>query len=456
MSLKSLVKKGWDGLWGVTETPIDLTNYTRDPKINPAIKFFYNNGEIQWENINGTDTLLKVYRKCAPLSAIINRSAKAFASGNLEVLNATTDNYVRGQYKDWEKLLNNPNPLQSKRQYFRQQYTYTQINGWSLALKVTPVGFNVPTQLWPLPFWCIEVEEKKKRIDLMDREQLLSGMYFTHNGIRTPLDPKNLILFTDDSGDIDDRTWLPRSRFIQLQYPITTLLSAVEAEVTMIQKKGAIGIITNKQVDTLGGSVPMTPDEKDELQAEFRNYGLSRNQWQYIISQTPVEYQSMTFPTKDLLLHESYRKAYQDLCDEYEFPYELTAHSERKNLANVKTFDTILYQNKIIPDANAFDEQLMVGLGAVENNIKIRHDYSHVPALQQSEEEKGKGRKSMNEALKIEWDNNILTRNMWLEKLGEDTVKNDLYNKYKYELSPEELGVIIETPNNSNNGDKDA
>lgn len=421
-----------------------------------GIQFFEKDGKVIWNRPDSTADLRRIYETCAPLSSIINRMADAFAGGNLEVLNANTLNYVRGAYKDWEKLLNNPNPLQSKRQYFRQQYTYTYINGWSLGLKVTPTGFGMPTKIWPLPYWCIQVEDKRKSIFSMTREDLLSGIYFCYNGARAPLNPDDLILFTDESGDIDERTWLPKSRIIQLQYPITTQLAAVEAEVTMIQRKGAIGILSNKSTDATGATLPLRPNDKKDMQDEFRQYGLSRDQWQYIISNVALEWQPMAFPTKELMLHESDVKAFKMIADAFKFPFELTAMSERKNLANVTVFDTILYQNAIIPNADAFDEQLMIGLGAVDNNIVIRHDYSHVPALQKSEKEKGEGEKAMNEALLIRWNNGLITKNQWLEKIGEDKVKNPGFDKYKNELTPDELGVVVpednSTDKNTGNG----
>ena len=69
------------------------------------------------------------------------------------------------------------------------------------------------------------------------------------------------------------------------------------------------------------------------------------------------------------------------------------------------------------------------------------------PTYEQLEEwdrrrQEADARKVMNEALKIEWDNGLITKNMWLEELEEERVPNPLFDKYKFELTPEELGII--------------
>ena len=66
-----------------------------------------------------------------------------------------------------------------------------------------------------------------------------------------------------------------------------------------------------------------------------------------------------------------------------------------------------------------------------------------------SKKDEADARKVMNEALKIEWDNGLITKNMWLEELEEERVPNPLFDKYKFELTPEELGIIANNQNAS-------
>lgn len=449
----------WDAVLGRTTIPLTAQSAawgqnTRIPS-DPAIRFFELNGSIQWENLQGSERLKRIYEICSPLSSIINHKAKCYASGNLEVLNANTDNYVRGKYKEWEQLLNNPNPLQSKRQFFRQLYTYTVLNGFCLVYKVYASGFkDRPYKLWVLPYWCIEVMDKYKPLQELTKDEFLDNIYFTYGGVRTKLDPDNLILFTDETGDLNERTWMPISRVAQCQYPITEVLSAVEANVTLIQKKGAIGILSNQSQDA-AGHISLTADQQEQIQRDFQKYGLTREQWQVIITSANLQWQPMAFPVRDLMLHESYLKSVKDICFAFDFPLPLVPHSDQSTYNNIRQASINLYQNAIIPEADALDEQLMIGLNAADNNIRIRHDYSHIAVLQESQEELGKGRKMLNEAFKIEWDNGLITKNEWLKGLGEDEKPEEIFKKYKFQLTPEELGVIDFNRKPNNNAPED-
>jgi phage portal protein BeeE len=414
----------------------DLTSHFKGSRFG----FYGYQNEILWRRDDDPQKYKEAYDSCAPLSSVINHKAKAYADGQVQIVNPNTNKYVRGQYKQWEKLMQRPNPIQSGRQFFKQLHAFVSINGYAVVLKMYPSGFkDMPSKLWVLPYWCIEVDDKNEAIYKTSERELKSGFWFTYNGQRTKLNPDDIILITDDNGDIDEDTWLPYSKIKQLSYPITTILSAAEAEVTMIQRRGALGILSNNGADA-AGQIPLNPDDIKNLQADFARYGLSKNQDQVIVTNAALNWQSMTYPTRELMLHESYYKGIQDICNAYDFPYELTPYSERKNLANVDSFDTILYQNAIIPEANAIDEQLTLQLDP--ENVKIEHDYSHLPALQPDEKKRGDAMYSIYRAKQVLWENSMITRNDWREAIGLPRESNPRFDLYKNELTPEEQGAL--------------
>src|SRR5690606_22455300 len=73
--------------------------------------FHLHDGQIVWEDASGVHNVKRLFECCAPLSSIILKMAEALSSGNLEVLNANNLKYVRGRYKEWEKVFNRPNPI---------------------------------------------------------------------------------------------------------------------------------------------------------------------------------------------------------------------------------------------------------------------------------------------------------------------------------------------------------
>lgn len=427
------------------DNQIELTDHWIPPQFRPDAQFFAVDGNILWEDVYTSQQYMRAYEKCAPLSSIINHKAKAYAGGELQILNASTGNEVRGAYKDWYRLFDQPNEFQSGRQFLDEMYTFRAINGWTLVQKTYAVGFpDVPAKMVNIPFWFLRFDRyfNKPQYQL-SKEDVLSNIYYCYNGVETKLDPKDLILITDDTGIYDPLTWLPRSRIALLQEPITTCVSAAEAEITLIQKRGALGMFTNRAADAVG-TLAMKQKDKEDLHQQFNQmHGMSRNKFPFAISNANLEWQSTTFPTSELLLQESYVKAVKGMCEGYEYYFELLAYSDRKNLANVNSFDRMLVQNYIIPDAQSIDAQLMIGLNARQQNIIIQHNYSQMPALQQSEKDKGEGMKAVDDAKQIEWDAGLITRNDWRECHDMDRITNNPeFDKYKFEIT-------VEEPNNN-------
>lgn len=422
-SLKSLTPSSW---WGGI-APVAIPT-------NPAIEFFSYNGEIEWTKCHDAASLRWLYQHCAPLSAIISQKAEAFATGKLEVLSATTGNFARGEQKKWDKLFDQPNILQSKKQFLKQVYSYMQLYGFTIVLKNYPAGFkDVPYSMWVVPYEMLYFEPINKPFYLITKDELVNRIYIDWNGTRVKLDPENIMFLSDSSALIDANTLLPQSRVISLQKPISIIMSSLEAELTLIQKRGAIGILSNKTTD-INGTQPLTKPEKEQIQNDFqRTYGLQRGAAQYIITSANLEWQSMTYPTRELMLHESYIKAYKDLVDAYGYEWALTAHSDQSTYNNVKTASLNLYQNTIIPEADNIAEQLVRGLNAEEQGVVFEFSYEHNPVFNQTEKERGEGKRALNDALQVEWTNGLITLNDWREELEEDTVNLPEFNMYKPE-----------------------
>lgn len=432
----------WSNLFSGYKVSLTDANKQLSAKVRAqGIQFFEVNGQVQWVSLENSIELKEAYQKCAPLSSVIAYMGKAFSDANIEVLQGSNDNYVRGQYKDWDRLFERPNKAQNRAQFLKQLYIYTRVNGFAVIWHDTPAGFKgaglPPKNMWLLPYWLIDIQESGKRLYDMTDDDVMDNMYFLDGyGNRTKLSKDNIILVRDTTGEVDDRFYLPISRICLNRYPISTLISAAEAEITMIQNRGATGILSNQSGDAVG-TTGMYDDEKEDLQAAFAGYGLTRQHRQVIITNANLSWQAMNFPTKDLMLHESYAKAIKDICDAYGMPFELLAHSDRKNLANVNTFDKILYQNSIMPDANDIAQQITAGfeLDKLKTPIYLHFDYSHVAAMQKSEEEKGKGLDAMYNAYQKAWDLGTMTRNDIREAMGMDIKKEEEFNLYKWQTA---------------------
>lgn len=442
----------WNNLWNGRRLSLTDTKEEYASKVRrQGIQFFEYNGVTQYVSLENSIEIKNAYEKCSPLSTVLSYIGKNFANAKVELLNANTDNYVRGKYKDWEKLFDQPNKHQTGEHFLKQLYIYTKVNGFALILKDEPAGFEnsglPPKSMYVLPYWLIDIPPEGKTF--MSIDEVLDNVWLLDMiGNRTKLDRRRLILIQDSTGLVDDYLKLPISRVVLNRYPISRCVTTDEAIITMTQNRGAIGILSNETQDSVG-HVGMKENEKQDVQAEFSGYGLTRTQKQVIITNANLRWQPMVFPTRELMLHENYALSVKDICDGWGMPFELLSHSERKNLANVNSFDKILYQNTIIPDSCDIAQQLEMGLGLnlLTSPVKIVFDYSHVQALQKSEKEKGEGLQAQYDAYQKAWDLGVVTRNMILEDMGKDTVQMEEFNKYKWEFTE-----VVDENNNNDNG----
>lgn len=434
MSVIDRVKSAWNG-WNnpVVNTPLSLT----DLRLPQSIKFFYHNGQLQWENANGADAIKRIYEICAPISSVIDNMADAFVNAEFQALNSRTENKVRGVNKDWQKLIENPNWFQDGNQFFKQLYTYRKMWGYCYVLKIKSIGFTVP-DLICLPPWLLEIEYEQGR-GYMPKDN--RKVYLCIDGTRELIDKEDLMLFTDVCNVFDETVWLPRPRIFTKQYPLSLIISILEAQTALIQNKGALGIVSSAdRIEGMG--VPMSEDQKNDLQRQWHNkYGMTRDKAQMIFTRGAVTYTPLVFDFEQLQLNPTYLSAYKDVSDALHYPIELTAHSDRSTYNNVLLAETSLYQNAILPDANSIMKSLTKQLKA--ENVTFYADYNHVDALQRGKKDKAEARRALNQALVVEWNNGLITRNRWAELLEEETRPNDeLWNKTKFELTPEEMGII--------------
>lgn len=204
--------------------------------------------------------------------------------------------------------------------------------------------------------------------------------------------------------------------------PINNVIGAYKSRNILINYRGALGIISSD--NDKHGYIPIKPDDKEALQKDFRRYGLLNQQWKFIITSAAVKWQQMGVPTKDLMLFEEIQDDIYRMCDGYNYPSPLMASDKNNALggSNQDPAKQSLYQDALIPESASLYEQWNIFLKTAENKVKLEKDFSKIPCLQKDAQKDAQSRKTRNDALLIEFHNNILTVNRWLELNGEDTL----------------------------------
>lgn len=380
-------------------------------------------------NMNSELNHLRAYKECAPLKAIISKRATAFNNGVLTVVDSTGKPSKAKAATDLLGKLENPNPLQTRRQFIAQFNSYIDLFGYCPIFISTPLGRpDVITNIWCIPLWLFDLQYTQNWL----YETETTGIFSNFKLGAIDLPPENLKLIFDDGfgTDLDMGFCIPDSRLKGLDYDVSNIVAANKSNNTIITRRGPLGILSNKTSDA-GGNLPLPEGEKEAVQNDFKRYGLTGQEYQVIISEAALEWQSMGYAVKDLLLQETINGAIMRLCDAYNINYQLLSSEKSASYNDVKEFKKDFYQDGIIPGSMSRWEQLTKAFFKPDSGLRFNIDYSHVPALQADMLQLSQAKEVESKTLERQFKNNVITLNMWLISIDEEE-RTDEFGKMYY------------------------
>jgi hypothetical protein len=432
---RELIKGDFNtALKSLTPDSFDIVPQSYRPSIAPNDNWFFEaNGKSVFHfKYSGHNSAVRAYEICPPVNAIINRKAQAYINGKTWVLNL--DGKQAGKVattveaKKLQALFEKPNPLQSWKQFEAQGYIYQQLFGYTIVLPIKPVGFkdNIDaTALWNIPPSMVDIEETNKLFYQSDTKGIIKQIVLNYKGTQSILNVEDIYILKDFTPSFRSLV-LPDSRIHALELPINNIIGAYESRNVLINYRGALGILSQDPGNGNYGSLPMGDDHKLQLQQDLRRYGLKNHQWQFIITSASLKWQQMGIATKDLMLFEEIEAGIQAICDSYNYPYQLLSSAKGTTFSNLNEGKKLLYQDATLPESESIYEQWNQLFNTKKYNLKIDKDYSHVAVLQEDKQQSAQARKTLNEALTIEFQNGLITLDGWLERLGEDPLPDGL------------------------------
>lgn len=384
----------------------------------------------KWLEFRTREDYIKAWEQCPPLASILINKAQADINGCVGFRYTGTNEPVKVPYngpaKKLQKLFKKPNPLQTWRQFRAQQKIYQGLFGVCPVLVVKPAGFNDPleaTAMWNIPPQYFKIHTTGKLLYANSITDIIDHFEFSYGNTTTRLEVKDVILLNDQGISLTNEI-VPDSRIRSLSYPISNVHAVYESLNVLITKRGALGILSNADKDQ-GGTVGLTPTQKKELQDDFNRYGLTKNQWQVIITNAALQWQQMAMPVKDLMLLETLIDATRQISDTFGYPFELIGNVKGVTFANKQQAKVMLYQDTIKPESEADFEVYNVYFRLFDSPIEICYTFDHVEALQQSAKDKAVGDLAEANAAKVKYEAGAITLNRMRELLGEETVAGD-------------------------------
>jgi phage portal protein BeeE len=213
----------------------------------------------------------------------------------------------------------------------------------------------------------------------MDANDLIDKFVFKYDDDSTEnIEWEDMVYLTTDDGM---NLVKPTSRIETLKYPLSNIKASYHKRNVLLENIGAIGILSAQQND-MGGAIPMTPEEKNDIRRDWYN----RQKDELIITEANVSWQPMSYPTKELMLFEELTEDKLALIDAFGLNYNLFSSTSGSTFSNVKDSIRMVYTDTIIPETQSMYDSIIKQIGLDTEGYKLVAEFDHLPVLQHDEE----------------------------------------------------------------------
>jgi hypothetical protein len=328
-----------------------------------------------------TQNAWELFMSIPELRAVIDKRASMMSAGKPVMVDK---NGALVQNHWLLDLIAKPNPMQS---WADVVYSLSVNDAlYSNAFAYSPLrSFNQRNIFVTLPSGKMEISTTGRTLKQMDTEGLISGFRFKYDneGFEN-LEVQDIVYLTTADGMNIIR---PTSKIDALKYPLSNIKASYHKRNVLLENIGAIGILSAQKSD-IGGSIPMTPEEKHEIQRDWYN----RSKDELIITESQVNWQPMSYPTRDLMLFEELTADKLAIIDAYGLNYNLFSSDKGATFSNVKDSIRMCYTDTIIPETQSMYDTIMQQFKLTDEGYKLIADFSHLPVLQDDELSKEQAR----------------------------------------------------------------
>jgi hypothetical protein len=335
-----------------------------------------------------TNDAWKLFLEIPELRAVIEKRASMMAS-NKPILVDADGAEVTGHWMN--ELIANPNPTQSWSDVVFsiavQDALYSNVFIYSPTR-----SFGIHNLFVPLPSNKIQVNLSGRKLKQMDVDGLIDKYIFKYDdgNMETIQTPDMVYLMTPDGMNLV----MPKSRIESLKFPLSNIRASYSKRNVLLENIGAIGILTAKNSD-MGGSIPMTPEEKRTIQRDWYN----RSKDEIIITESEVDWKPMSYPTKDLLLFEELTADKIALIDAFGLSANIFSTEKGTTFSNVRDSIRMVYTDTIIPETKQVYDAISQQLGLTKEGLKLVPSFDHLVVLQDDENVKANTIKLRAEAI---------------------------------------------------------
>jgi hypothetical protein len=284
------------------------------------------------------------------------------------------------------KLLANPNPLQNREQWLTQLSIQRDIWTQAFIYQLRPIQIMkgaapLPAVLWNLPPNQIEINRTGKIWDQTKLDGIITN-YKLLDGSNKTFTPEEVIQISDHTGE----SYITgESKIISMRTVISNLDGALKTRNCIINDRGALGILSNATKDGEGG-LPIDAKERERIEREYRTkYGLSDGQMKLMITNASLNWQPMSYPTKELALFEEVEEDFGAMCGSFGLARDIFPSTQGATFENQVEAFKQTYQNTLQPQADQLMRTLNNRWGLYQQGIELRAEYAWLPVMKEDE-----------------------------------------------------------------------
>lgn len=341
-------------------------------------------------------------------NAIVYRCVNEIANGAASIPFKVFQGDIELEQHPLVSLLNRPNPMQARVEYFQGLYSYLLLSGNSYAL-ASAVN-QIPTELHLLRPDRIEIEPSDTAIPKSYKYKLNNQVVAKYEA-----DP-----VSGQSEVKHFKMWNPLDDYLGLS-PL--MAAAVDLDQHNMIAKHNIGLLNNgarpsgavvfKPKDDMGNSMMLTDAQREQVQKDLEGrFSGQKNAGRPMLLEGDFDWKEMAMSPRDMDFLQNKHMAAKDIALCFGVPSQLIGIPDSQTYANVQEARLALYEETIIPLARRVESDLNEWLApSYGDNITIEYDVEQIPAMTER-------RRRIYENVTSAVREGIISRNEARERLG--------------------------------------
>lgn len=405
-----------DGMWPSYESHEGALQTLR--RGIPFINYMLFANTPYWQSLTGLQSLFDWFHINPVFYATVMIKAREYANMRIKVVSRSTGEaepeFTRKAIPaKIYALFNRPNVLQSRWEFFLQRKIFEEVAGNSFTYGNFALGFgrniNSISALWNVWPAYMKFKLAGKYFEATKLTDIITEWRFEVGNYKKTWEPDEILHKNKPNTNVNDGLIFGRATAYSLIRPLSNIDMAYESRNVMMRNRGMRVMITSDKGDA-SGNIPLSEDEKKDVQDAMKAYGTLEGQSQFFFSPAPLKADVIDQDVRKLGLFDEIATDAMMVCNAFGVPEILIKlYLKGATFENQEAAVRRLYQGTLIPEAEDDMNAINNFLGLNLTDWMIVPCFDHVAALQESEEKRAQTEERRKKTAMEEIKNKVIT-----------------------------------------------